>query len=63
MGKDWRLSYYADCEASGRHPPADEAMLDLMHDGFLTVEDVGWGHRRVALTPAGRAELQRRTSK
>lgn len=51
------LAYFAECEADNRHPAASEEMFELERAGLLTAIDVGWGHRRIALTPKGRAQL------
>lgn len=52
------LAYYAKCEVENRCPPADEALTELERAGLITTVDVGWGHRRVALTLKGRAQLE-----
>jgi hypothetical protein len=55
------LTYVADCEARDRHIAASEELSQMERDGLVTIVNVGWGYRRVALTPRGKAQLEERT--
>jgi hypothetical protein len=52
------LAYFAEYEAKGWHPVAQEDLTRLATLGLLTSVNVGWGHRRVALTAAGKRMLE-----
>jgi hypothetical protein len=54
------LAYFAEYEATGRHPVAQEDLTRLATLGLLTSINMGWGYRLLALTVAGKRMLERK---
>ena len=56
------LEYYAIADARGPDCAADESIHRLEREGLVTVEDTGWGVRRVRLTTKGKQCITRAAS-